>query len=606
MNAVRISSQIRSTQLGPRAALIRRLLSTRSCLPRHIQRITKIQPLYRTITGTSNIISPRHSFASTSARGNASAATSTNGKPSRVPIEVDGKTLEFSSILLRDSCSCPRCVHEHSNQRLFSTADIPADIQACSVEIDASSESINIKWDKDVHGHSKDHVTNLSVAALRELSISGSLPGFGKDSHEPQVLWTREPLNLQDFDYQEYMKDDKAVYKLIQQLRTDGLAFVTNVPGVEKSVAEIVTRIGPVKDTFYGHTWDVRTLPEAINAAYTSHDLGFHTDLLYFYDPPHVQLLHCIQSASTGGASVFADAYKAAVDLFHTDPEAFETLATVPVNYHYNHPDSNVYRITKPVIDLRPLRLGDRSYASVQYYVKDWNELNIQNGGSGWSDAVLVNHMQKINWGPPFLAPFSNHQDPMLKYGPRQPPLMELNDKVDKWHEAAFKFNALLQRSEYLFERNMNSGDWFLFENTRTLHSRRAFEAADVGKPRWLRGTYVDKDSYFSQLRVLKNRFGTPHYHSDHPLTTCIYSSWIHKHQHQDRLDVAMRQRSSAREKEYRNQRTAVQNARPEGSDVMRDNPVVTTATSSDVHVPDIKKKFVGPTNTSLLRQQLA
>ncbi|KAL6912494.1 hypothetical protein FSST1_010254 [Fusarium sambucinum] len=85
---------------------------------------------------------------------------------------------------------------------------------------------------------------------------------------------------------------------------------------------------------------------------------------------------------------------------------------------------------------------------------------------------------------------------------------MELNENVDKWHEAAFKFNALLQRSEYLYERKMNSGDCVLFDNTRTLHSRRAFEAADVGKPRWLRGTYVDKDSYFSQLRVLKNRFG--------------------------------------------------------------------------------------------------
>ncbi|GKU07666.1 unnamed protein product [Fusarium langsethiae] len=312
------------------------------------------------------------------------------------------------------------------------------------------------------------------------------------------------------------MRDDKAVYKLIHQLRTDGLAFITNVPGVEKSVAEIATRIGPVKDTFYGHTWDVRTVPEAINAAYTSNDLGFHTDLLYFYDPPHVQLLHCVQSASSGGASVFADAYKAAVDLFHTDPEAFERLATVPVNYHYNHPDSNVYRTTKPVIDLRPLRLGDRPYASVQAYVKDWNKLNIQNGGSGWSDAVLVDHMQKINWGPPFLAPFSNHQDPMLKDGPSQPPLMELNDKVDKWHEAAFKFNALLQRSEYLYERKMNSGDCVLFDNTRTLHSRRAFEAADVGKPRWLRGTYVDKDSYFSQLRVLKNRFAAGPTRADH------------------------------------------------------------------------------------------
>lgn len=255
------------------------------------------------------------------------------------------------------------------------------------------------------------------------------------------------------------------------------------------------------------NTCKVRTVPQAINAAYTSADLGFHTDLLYFQNPPHVQLLHCVQSASKGGASVLADAYKSAVDLYHSDPKAFETLATIPVNYHYNHPNDNVYRTTKTVIDLRPLRIGDKIYTSVHEYAKDYHQISLKNGGSGWSDAVLVDHMLKINWGPPFLAPFSNHQDPILQKT-SQSPLWMLNNKVEAWHEAAFKFNALLQRSEYLYERKMNSGDCVLFDNTRTLHSRRAFDMADVGKPRWLRGTYVDNDSYFSGLRVLKHRFG--------------------------------------------------------------------------------------------------
>lgn len=115
----------------------------------------------------------------------------------------------------------------------------------------------------------------------------------------------------------------------------------------------------------------VRTVTQAINAAYISADLGFHTDLLCFQNPPHIQLLHCVQSASKGGASVFADAYRSAVDLFHSDPDALEILATLPVNYHYNHPNGNLYRTTKPVIDLRPLRIGDKVYTRVQDYVND-------------------------------------------------------------------------------------------------------------------------------------------------------------------------------------------------------------------------------------------
>ncbi|CAG9990571.1 unnamed protein product [Clonostachys byssicola] len=347
------------------------------------------------------------------------------------------------------------------------------------------------------------------MTTLRNISSSGCHTGSLKEPVPSQVLWTQEPLNLPDYDYQQYMKDDQILHQVICQLRTHGVAFVTGIPGVEESLATIATRIGPIKDTFYGYTWDVRTVPAAINAAYTSHDLGFHTDLLYFQQPPHIQLLHCIQSASSGGASVFADAYKAAVDLFHTDIEAFDILATVPVNYHYNHPDSNVYKTTKPVIDLKELRIGETVYTHIQDYVKDMHALHGRDGGFEWSEASLVNCMDKINWGPPFLAPFSLH-DSSTHPEPSKSPVSDLNSKVDRWHQAAVKFNALLQRPAYLFERKMKPGECVLFDNTRTLHSRRAFDMADVGKPRWLRGTYVDKDAYFSKLRVLQHKIRTP------------------------------------------------------------------------------------------------
>lgn len=115
--------------------------------------------------------------------------------------------------------------------------------------------------------------------------------------------------------------------------------------------------------------------------------------------------------------------------------------------------------------------------------------------------------MDKVNWGPPFLAPFSLDENAAQQYLGHAP-LSSLNNKVEKWHDAATKFNALLQRPEYLFERKMDPGDCVLFDNTRTLHSRRGFEMADIGKPRWLRGTYVDRDPYYSKLRVLRQKLG--------------------------------------------------------------------------------------------------
>lgn len=163
---------------------------------------------------------------------------------------------EFSAVLLRDACSCPSCVHESTRQRLFSVADIPADIQAREVVIDGPSDSIRITWENDLVGYGEDHATMLSIAGLRSMKESGYTPGSQKDKFPPPVLWSKKALNLPDYPYERYMEDDSILYQLVKQLHSDGLAFVTNVPGIKESLARIATRIGPVKDTFYGHTWD--------------------------------------------------------------------------------------------------------------------------------------------------------------------------------------------------------------------------------------------------------------------------------------------------------------------------------------------------------------
>lgn len=68
--------------------------------------------------------------------------------------------------------------------------------------------------------------------------------------------------------------------------------------------------------------------------------------------PPGVQLLHCLKSSCQGGESMFADSFFAAERLYHEDFNAFRTLATFPVAYHYNHAHAK-YSDTKPTIVLR-------------------------------------------------------------------------------------------------------------------------------------------------------------------------------------------------------------------------------------------------------------
>ena len=79
----------------------------------------------------------------------------------------------------------------------------------------------------------------------------------------------------------DYLISQEAFYSVLQNLDRYGLAFITDVPGNELAVEQIGERIGPLRHSFYGRTWDVKDKPNAENVAYTNSELGLHMDLLH-------------------------------------------------------------------------------------------------------------------------------------------------------------------------------------------------------------------------------------------------------------------------------------------------------------------------------------
>ena len=69
--------------------------------------------------------------------------------------------------------------------------------------------------------------------------------------------------------------------------------------------------------------------------------------------PPGLQLLHCLKSSCKGGESVFADAFEATHEIYNSQRESFDALASFPVSFHYRAPNKT-YFDTKPVIELDP------------------------------------------------------------------------------------------------------------------------------------------------------------------------------------------------------------------------------------------------------------
>lgn len=420
----------------------------------------------------------------------------------------------LSSLLLRDLCSCPLCIDPSTKQKLFSTAEIPANIEANQInfiELGTKHGEAEVVWKNDIPGLGDEHVSRFDAAALAAVD-AGNVTTLQSVKEIRRVFWNAEEFahDVPDIEYESYMSDHNVLLKALKTLRSHGLVFLTGVPDSEAAVADITTRIGPLKNTFYGSTWDVRSVPQAKNVAYTSQDLGFHMDLLYTHQAPHLQFLHCIRSSSVGGASLFTDSFRAAARLFERDPEAFQTLTSIRAAFHYNHPDSHYYYRSRRTIEIKPQISGGLKDNNLKE-LKEFNADPERRRLEPHSPLNIENWINYVNWSPPFQAPFPAPDNlPNFTLRSYQPPAAQrLSVAIEKWHAAAQKFNKIIHEESSIVERMMRPGECVIFDNRRVLHARRAFEVGDAGKERWLRGAYLDKDPYLSKLAVLQMQLGS-------------------------------------------------------------------------------------------------
>lgn len=393
-----------------------------------------------------------------------------DGEPARnIAVKIDGESKIFDTAFLRDSCNCAQCRDPDSKQKLYQTSDIPEDLEGSYkiVEDAEKGSSIEVQWQTDVKGYGPDHRTRISIDWLRR-AANTEIELRGGARHDDRVLWDRSKIEKDNkwVDFKEYMSEDAILLDALTHLNRYGLLFIRNVPESETSVVDLAARIGTLKDTFYGRTWDVRSKPKAENIAYTPQFLGLHMDLLYTSNPPHLQLLHSLRARCPGGESFFSDSFKAAAQLHKQSPAKFRTLCTFPVTYHYHHPTHH-YHFTRPVIDQFP---------SPRY--SDPNPTNLA--------------IKRVNWSPPFQAPFEAR---IGQHG---------STSLRSFIAASNAYEKLLSSEENLYEYRLNEGECVIFDNRRVLHARRAFDATKG--ERWLKGAYVDDDVFFSKLRVLQEK----------------------------------------------------------------------------------------------------
>lgn len=232
---------------------------------------------------------------------------------------------------------------------------------------------------------------------------------------------------------------------IVQDLAEHGFALASGVPSEPGQVLDLARRIGFVRVTNYGDLFDVRNEPDPSNLAYTSLGLPLHTDNPYRDPVPGVQLLHCLQPAASGGESMFGDGFAAAESFWASDPVAFDLLTSTDVRFEYRSADTWLF--------------ADRPVISID--------------ASGRVDAIAVNHRSMRTESSPAVT--------------------------KAWYDAYRAFVDLVVQPEFTRSVHLQAGEVALFDNTRILHARTAFDTAE---PRHLQGCYIDLDAVRSSARL--------------------------------------------------------------------------------------------------------
>ncbi len=355
---------------------------------------------------------------------------------------ADGAVAEFASIWLRDNLPADR--DAHSGQRLIDVADLP--VQPRIRTASAAGGTVQVNWEDE---------------SLPGCFDCGWLASYGAPHLSPRperrtTTWldggARQPAR--DFAWARFadLRGDAAQrLSWLTRLLQSGIAFMSGLPATDEALLDAMQLVGRVCDTNYGAVFDVRSVPNPDNLAYSDLGLGLHTDNPYREPVPGFQALHALVASPDGGESVFADGLALAHHLQKVDRTAFDALTQTPVPFLYRSRDAELYA-ERPLIQL-----------------------------DCHGDVTAVHYNSRS------IAP-----------------LPRCGREAAAFYAAYRRFAGLLRDPRHQLRCRLQDGDLVVFDNQRILHGRSAFSSARHA--RHLRGCYLTRDSVYGETSLLRRR----------------------------------------------------------------------------------------------------
>jgi gamma-butyrobetaine hydroxylase len=353
----------------------------------------------------------------------------------------DGRQSHLACIWLRDHCQMPASRDPVSGQRLLNITDIPLDTRIASVnQID---DSLEIEFSPE------GHRSLFSVKWLLDNCYCLHQPVDNR-SETHKKLWQSNTFSdgLPRYDYQSYCQSSQDKAAALQAVKDYGFVLLDNVPCDDGRILKVIEEFGYVRETNYGLLFNVRSEINANNLAFTNLGLGCHLDNPYRDPVPGIQLLHCLESSTTGGESILQDGFMAAKVLREENPEHFQILSQQWINYRFQ--DSTT----------------DLQSRVAMFEVNDLNEI--------------------------IKVRFNNRSIDSLKLEP---------SKIKPFYAAYRHYAEIIEREDLQINFKLTAGELMMFDNTRVLHARKAYSDGGV---RHLQGAYSDLDVLYSKLSVLQ------------------------------------------------------------------------------------------------------
>jgi len=332
----------------------------------------------------------------------------------------------------------PDELHPDTRERTFDLTSVPLDIQPTDYAIEGSSLIVN--WpDK----------TSPSVYTFDWLQRHQPGSVRADTSNIRPTLWNRETLaRLPRCDAAQCAASPVALREALLKLKEFGLVIISGLQDSPAAGEEFGDLIGFKRETNFGVMFEVRSEPRPNNLAYTAMALPLHTDLPNQDVIPGYQFLHSFKNGASGGNSVFADGFKICEVLRAELPQDFKQLTRVNIPWRF-HDEHHDIRQRRPIISLR--EDGSFNYFAFNAHIADVPDMDA---------GALIEF-----------------------YGAYQRLMIRMRD------------------SQYSIEHKLLPGEMVIFDNTRVLHSRTAFDP-ESGE-RHFRGFYIEHNEVDSRIRTL-------------------------------------------------------------------------------------------------------